>query len=128
MTLRFIVSWRIKRHELDLEIQMRVLIACEYSGKVRNAFIKKGHDAISCDLLPSESPGPHHQGDIKDILYSENWDLIVAHPPCTRLCNSGVMWLAKRNLWDDLKQGAEFFKLFLDHPCEKNSDRKSYYA
>lgn len=97
---------------------MKVLVACEYSGTVRDAFIKLGHDAISCDLLPSETPGPHYQGDIRDILYN-SWDLIVAHPPCTRLCNSGVMWLDRRNLWDDMREGAEFFKLFLNHPCEK---------
>lgn len=97
---------------------MKVLIACEYSGRVRDAFTKLGHYAMSCDLFPSETPGRHYQGDVKDLL-SKKWDLIIAHPPCTRLCNSGVMWLEKRNLWQDMREGAEFFKLFLDHPCEK---------
>ena len=97
---------------------MKVLVACEYSGIVRDAFIKLGHDAISCDIIPTDASGPHYQGDIRDILYN-SWDLIVAHPPCTRLCNSGVMWLDRRNLWDDMREGAEFFKLFLNHPCEK---------
>lgn len=97
---------------------MRVLVACEYSGTVRDAFIKAGHDAISCDIIPTDVSGPHYQGDIRDILYN-SWDLIVAHPPCTRLCNSGVMWLDRRNLWNDMREGAEFFKLFLNHPCEK---------
>lgn len=97
---------------------MKVLVACEFSGTVRDAFIKLGHDAISCDIIPTEAPGPHYQGDIRDILY-DSWDLIVAHPPCTRLCNSGVMWLDRRNLWADMREGAEFFKLFLNHPCEK---------
>lgn len=97
---------------------MKVLVACEYSGIVRDAFIKLGHDAISCDIIPTDVSGPHYQGDIRDILYN-SWDLIVAHPPCTRLCNSGVMWLDRRNLWDDMREGAEFFKLFLNHPCEK---------
>ena len=67
---------------------MRVLVACEYSGRVRDAFIAKGHDAISCDLLPTESPGPHVQGDVLPLL-SESWDLIIAHPPCTYLTGSG---------------------------------------
>ena len=74
---------------------MRVLIACEFSGIVRDAFIDKGHDAISCDLLPTERPGPHHQGDVFDIL-GDNYDLMIAHPPCTYLCNSGVCWLHKQ--------------------------------
>jgi hypothetical protein len=96
----------------------KILIACEFSGIVRDAFLKQGHDAISCDLLPTESPGPHYQGDIRDILY-QKWDLVIGHPPCTRLANSGVRWLAERNLWDDLKESCAFFRLFLDHPCPK---------
>jgi hypothetical protein len=68
---------------------MMVLIACEYSGVVRDAFIKRGHDAISCDLLPTESPGPHYQGDVLDIL-SDGWDLMIAHPDCTYLTNSAA--------------------------------------
>jgi len=67
---------------------MKVLIGCEYSGTVRDAFIKLGHDAISCDLLPTDSPGPHYQGDINDVLH-ELWDLIIVHPPCTALAVSG---------------------------------------
>lgn len=71
---------------------MRVLIACEESGTVRDAFIKKGHDAVSCDLYPSLSNGPHYQGNVLDIL-GDGWDLMVAHPPCTYLANSGARWL-----------------------------------
>lgn len=67
---------------------MKVLIACEYSGVVRDAFIERGHNAMSCDLLPTDNPGPHHQGDIFDLL-SEKWDLIIAHPPCTALTVAG---------------------------------------
>lgn len=93
----------------------RVLVACEYSGIVRDAFLAKGHDAISCDILPTESSGPHYQGDVRDILY-EDWDMIIAHPPCTRLANSGVRWLHERNLWDEMHEGAAFFRLFLYHP------------
>ena len=68
---------------------MKVLIACEFSGIVRDAFIAAGHDAMSCDILPTEKPGPHYQGDVFDIVDS-GWDLMIAHPPCTRLANSGV--------------------------------------
>ena len=70
---------------------MKVLVLCEYSGVVRDAFIEKGHDAISCDLLPTDSPGPHYQGDAFDMLNQE-WDLIIAHPPCTALAVSGNAW------------------------------------
>jgi hypothetical protein len=63
---------------------MKVLVACEYRGRVRDAFIACGHDAVSCDLLPSDSDGPHHQGDVAEILHF-GWDLMIAHPPCTTL-------------------------------------------
>lgn len=66
---------------------MRVLVACEYSGRVRDAFLARGHYAMSCDLLPSDAPGPHHQGDVRDVLY-DDWDLLIAHPPCTYLTNA----------------------------------------
>ena len=67
---------------------MKVLVACEYSGRVRDAFIAKGHNAMSCDLLPTDALGPHHQGDVYDML-SQDWDLIIAHPPCTALTVAG---------------------------------------
>ena len=70
---------------------MRVLIACEYSGTVRDAFIAKGHDAMSCDLLPTDKPGPHYQGDVFDVI-NDGWDLMIAHPPCTHLAVSGARW------------------------------------
>ena len=91
----------------------RVLVACEYSGAVRDAFVKAGHFAMSCDLLPTEVPGPHYQGDVFDIV-NDGWDLMVAHPPCTRLCNSGVRWLNERNLWSEMEEAAHFFKLLLN--------------
>jgi hypothetical protein len=75
---------------------MRVLIACEFSGIVRDAFIAQGHDAISCDLLPSEKSGPHIQGDALEAARSQSWDLMIAHPPCTYLCGMGVWWNHKR--------------------------------
>jgi hypothetical protein len=95
----------------------RVLVACEYSGIVRDAFVEKGFNAISCDILPTETKGRHFQGDVKDILY-EPWDLIIAHPPCTRLTNAGVRWLHERNLWAYLEEACEFFNLFKNHPCK----------
>ena len=70
---------------------MRLLVACEFSGVVRDAFIARGHDAVSCDLLPSDSPGPHYQGDVRDIL-GDGWDMMIAHPPCTHLAVSGARW------------------------------------
>lgn len=69
---------------------MRILVACEFSGVVRDAFIAKGHDAMSCDYLPTERPGPHYQGDVFDILYSEHWDMMIAHPSCQYLSHAGI--------------------------------------
>jgi len=98
---------------------MRVLVACEYSGIVRDAFINKGHDAMSCDLLPTESPGPHYQGDVMDII-NDGWDMLIGHPPCTYLCNSGVRWLHKREgRWGDMRKGTEFFKALLNADIPK---------
>jgi hypothetical protein len=71
---------------------MKVLVACEYSGTVREAFRKRGHDAISCDIIPTEIDGPHYEGDIFDILY-DDWDMMIAHPPCTYLSNAGAKHL-----------------------------------
>jgi len=71
---------------------MRVLIACEYSGTVRDAFIAAGHEAMSCDIIATDSPGPHYQGDIFDVLH-DGWDLMIAHPPCTYLSNAGARFL-----------------------------------
>lgn len=93
---------------------MRVLVACEYSGTVREAFKRKGHEAWSCDLLPSDIEGNHYQGPVQEIL-AEPWDLLIAHPPCTYLANSGVSHLHKDpSRWALLDEGAAFFKLFLD--------------
>lgn len=95
-----------------------ILIACEESGKVRDAFIELGYDAVSCDILPTSSPGPHIQGDVRPLL-KKRWRLIIAHPPCTYLTNSGVRWLYTRpERWQQLEEGAAFFKLFLDAKCK----------
>lgn len=94
---------------------MRVLIACEYSGRVRDAFLAKGHDAMSCDLLPTESPGPHYQGDVMDIL-GDGWDMMIAFPMCTYLCNSGVRWLYSEALrWQKMIDAAVFYKSLLEY-------------
>lgn len=93
---------------------MRVLAACEYSGTVRDAFTKQGHDAWSCDLLPSDAPGDHIQGDVLEVL-SDDWDLVIAHPPCTFLCNSGVQHLSTDPArWGKMLDGAAFFKAIAD--------------
>lgn len=107
---------------------MRVLIACEFSGVVREAFKRHGHDAWSCDLLPTEIPGNHLQEDIFHVLGSSMWglwDLIIAHPPCTYLCNSGVSWLYKKDKsrneerWEQMREGAIFFRSLLNSNCER---------
>lgn len=76
---------------------MRVLVACEFSGIVRDAFLAKGHDAWSCDLLPSERPGPHYQEDVLRCVY-RGWDMMIAHPPCTYLAASGARWWKEKEL------------------------------
>lgn len=88
---------------------MRILIACEFSGIVRDAFAALGHDAWSCDLLPSERQGQHIQLDVQTQLVDGVWDLLIAHPPCTYLCNSGVRWLAPGG-----RLNAERHKLMVD--------------
>jgi hypothetical protein len=98
---------------------LKVIVACEFSGIVRDAFIKRGHDAISCDLLPSDTDGPHIQGDLTQVDLSK-FDLMVAHPPCTYLCNSGVCWLHRdKSRWDKMREGAEFFKFLLNAKVAK---------
>lgn len=99
---------------------MRVLIACEYSGVVRRAFSARGHDAWSCDLLKAEDGSNRHiVGDARDLL-NDGWDLLmVAHPPCTRLCNSGLRWLYERNLWAELDEAAALFSAFWNAPIDR---------
>lgn len=102
---------------------MKVLIACEESQAVTKEFRKLGHDAFSCDILPCSGGHPewHYKDDAIKVLYAGGWDLVIAHPPCTYLCNSGVCWLYKNGQkneerWEQMRQGAEFFKKFLDYP------------
>lgn len=98
---------------------MKVLIACEYSGRVRDAFLRAGHDAMSCDLLPTDVPGPHYQGDVTNII-NDGWDLMVAHPPCTYLSVSGMHW-TKRGLRDPqlTEDALAFVRLLLDASIER---------
>jgi len=95
---------------------MRVLIACEFSGIVREAFKKHGHDAWSCDLLPSEIPGQHIQDDVLKHL-NDGWDMMIAHPPCTYLCSSGARWWKDR--MHEQNKGMEFFYAFTDSEIQK---------
>ena len=97
---------------------MRVLIACEYSGTVRDAFRAQGHDAMSCDLLPTDRPGPHYQGDVFDII-GNDWDMLIAHPPCTHLAVSGAKHFAAKQA-DGRQAAALFFvQRLLDAPIAR---------
>lgn len=95
---------------------MKVLVGCEFSGTVRDAFLRRGHDAISCDLLPSDSPGPHYQGDISDII-NDNWDLVVFHPPCTHLAVSGARWFKDKQV--EQKEALDFVRLLMSADIPK---------
>jgi hypothetical protein len=99
---------------------MRVLIACEYSGAVRDAFIRAGHYAASCDLLPSESPlGDHYRCDVREII-DHGWDLMIAHPPCTYLCASGLHWNKRRpERAQQTAEALDFVRMLLDAPIER---------
>jgi hypothetical protein len=97
---------------------MRVLVACEYSGRVRDAFIAKGHDAMSCDMLPTDAPGPHYQGDVRDVL-GRGWDLMIAHPPCTHLAVSGARHFAAKKASGVQDDALDFVRLLLDAPIHR---------
>lgn len=98
---------------------MKILVACEYSGVVRDAFTRLGHDVTSCDLLPTDTPGKHYQGDVRDII-DAGWDLMVAHPPCTYLCSSGLHYNLKRPGRSALTEEAlEFVKFLWSAPIPR---------
>jgi len=97
---------------------VRVLIACEYSGTVRDAFTAQGHDATSCDLLPSDRPGQHYQGDIADIL-AHDWDLMIAHPPCTHLAVSGAKHFAAKQADGRQAAALDFVRMLLAAPIPR---------
>ncbi len=100
---------------------MKVLVACEFSGIVRDAFRAKGHDAWSCDLESDADNSPwHFQQDVTEIIYDDCWEMLIAHPPCTYLANSGVHWLHKdETRWKKMIEAAVFFRLFLCAPINK---------
>lgn len=95
---------------------MKVLVACEYSGTVRDAFIARGHEAMSCDLLPTERPGPHYQGPVQNIL-GDGWDLMIAHPPCTHLAVSGARWFKHKQA--EQAEALAFVRLLLNAPIPR---------
>jgi hypothetical protein len=116
---------------------LKVLVACEFSGVVRDAFIKQGHDAISCDLIPTERDGPHVIGDVSNLLQN-NFDLVIAHPPCTFLANSGVQYLHEgAERWRNMKKARDFFLMCLnanakyvcvENPVPHNYAQLPYYT
>lgn len=95
---------------------MKVLIACEFSGTVRDEFLKLGHDAWSCDLLPSETDGPHYQGPVQEVL-DKGWDLMIAHPPCTHLAVSGARWF--KNKQREQAEALDFVRLLMAAPIPR---------
>lgn len=96
---------------------MKVLVACEFSGIVRDAFIARDHDAVSCDLLPSERPGPHIVGDVLEAITAFRWDLMIAHPPCTHLAVSGARWFAEKQ--QEQAEALAFVRALLDAPIPR---------
>ena len=96
---------------------MRVLVACEYSGRVREAFAKLGHDAMSCDLLATEQPGKHYQGSVFDVI-NDGWDLLICHPPCTHLAVSGARHFAAKKASGVQDEALDFVRALLNAPVE----------
>ncbi len=98
---------------------MKILVGCEFSGIVRDSFAAQGHDAWSCDILPTERPGQHIRGDVRNVL-NDGWDLAIFHPPCTYLCNSGVRWLhSDPTRWACMEEAADFFLELWHAPIER---------
>jgi site-specific DNA-cytosine methylase len=97
---------------------MRILVACEYSGTVRDAFIARGHDAVSCDILPTEKPGPHIQGDVTEVL-NQGWDMMVAFPPCTHLAVSGARYFKEKRADGRQQKALDFVRMLMDAPIDR---------
>ena len=108
----------LKNVNMHTQIKLRVLVACEYSGTVRDAFIRAGHDAMSCDLLPTDAPGPHYQGNVIDLL-GKPWDMVIAFPPCTHLAVSGAKHFAAKRADGRQQEGIDFFNLFTTLDVER---------
>jgi len=98
---------------------MKILVACEYSGRVRDAFTKRGHYAVSVDFLSSETEGDHITGDVLDVIYQEHWDLMIAFPPCTDLAVSGAKWFAEKRADGRQQRALEFVRTLLDAPIQQ---------
>lgn len=103
---------------------MKILVACEFSGTVRDAFAKRGHDAWSCDLLPSEKPGKHIQRDLVHLwktwnTWGQEWDLIIAHPPCTDLAVSGARWFPAKRASGSQQKAIDFFLMIAGSDCPR---------
>lgn len=98
---------------------MKILIACEYSGIVRDAFTKLGHDAYSCDLLPSDTYGKHYQGDVMDILHANTWDMVIAFPPCTYICRAQSHLLKDPERFKKHQDAIQFVKDIWSVECDK---------
>lgn len=96
--------------------RLKVLVACEYSGTVRDAFLRAGHEAMSCDLLRTDVPGPHYEGDVLDVI-NDGWDLMIAHPPCTHLAVSGARWFKDKKA--EQADALEFVRLLLAAPIPR---------
>ena len=94
---------------------MKILIACEYSGKVRDAMRRRGHEAVSCDLLPTDVPGPHYQGDVFDII-NDGWDMMIGFPPCTHLAVSGARWFEQKR--NEQKAALQFVRNLMNAPIK----------
>lgn len=104
---------------------LRVLVGCEYSGRVRDAFRRRGHYAMSCDVRETEAEGPHYRGDVRDVL-NDGWDVGIFHPPCTRLTNAGVRWLhvpppgkTKEQMWAELEEATAFYLALRNAPIPR---------
>ena len=95
---------------------MKILVACEFSGIVRDAFVRAGHAAMSCDMLPTETAGPHYRGDVRDIL-NDDWDMMIAHPPCTHLAVSGARWFKDKQ--QEQAAALEFVRTLIDAPIPR---------
>lgn len=99
---------------------MKVLVACEYSGRVRDAFIERGHEATSCDILPSDTPGSHYQGDVRDIL-DDGWDMLIAFPPCTDLSSIGAAYWPQKQADGRQQRALDFVRLLMDAPVPRTA-------
>ena len=96
---------------------MRVLVACEYSGRVRDAFRKRGHDAWSCDLLPTDVPGFHYECDVREVIH-DRWDLMICHPTCKYLSTSGIHWNSRGRGWEETEKALDFVRLLMGADIE----------